>query len=149
MMLFGSEINILAVCKSKVTMYELSRKQFFSIAQQYFEFNSMLLTKLAVIQEGAENLISIDYVAGKTSLLYKDKVLKDAEALRVQRAVTKLKNAVMYYLIKNREQRKVPKLKDIIEQAIAKQKKQNEEKRKRKENITLEIKSNDQFLDES
>ena len=43
--------------------------------------------------------------------------------MRVQRAVTKLKNAVMYYLIKNREQRKVPKLKDIIEQAIAKQKK--------------------------
>ena len=63
--------------------------------------------------------------------------------------MTKLKNAVMYYLIKNREQRKVPKLKDIIEQAIAKQKKQNEEKRKRRENISLEIKSNDQFLDES
>ena len=63
--------------------------------------------------------------------------------------ILKLKNAVMYYLIKNRETRKVPKLKDIIEQAINKQKMQNEERRKKRENLTLEIKPADKFMDES
>jgi hypothetical protein len=63
--------------------------------------------------------------------------------------ILKLKNAVMFYLLKNREQRKVPKLKDIISQAIAKQKQQNEEKRKRREKLSLTTGPEDKQMTEA
>jgi hypothetical protein len=56
---------------------------------------------------------------------------------------------VLYNVLKNRESRKVPKLKDIIQDAREKQAKANEARRKRKENLSLEIKSNSQFMDDA
>ena len=53
----------------------------------------------------------------------------------------------MYYIVRNREQRKVPKLKDIIQSSIEKNKKANEDRRRKKENFSLEIKSNNEFMD--
>lgn len=56
---------------------------------------------------------------------------------------------MLYNVLKNRESRKVPKLKDIIQDAREKQAKANEARRKRKENLSLEIKSNSQFMDDA
>ena len=53
----------------------------------------------------------------------------------------------MYYIVRNREQRKVPKLKDIIQSSIEKNKKANEDRRRKKENFSLDIKSNNEFMD--
>lgn len=53
----------------------------------------------------------------------------------------------MYYIVRNREQRKVPKLKDIIQASVEKNKKLNEERRKKKENFSLDIKSSNEFMD--
>lgn len=60
-------------------------------------------------------MIALDYVQGKTSFFFRGKMMKDQQALHVQRTIVKLKNAIMYYVLRNREQRKVPKLKDIID----------------------------------
>ena len=60
---------------------------------------------------------------------------------------TELKNAIIYYIVYNREQRKVPKQKDIIQSSIEKNKKANEDRRRKKENFSLEIKSNNEFMD--
>jgi hypothetical protein len=68
MMLFGSTLNVTATCKSKVICYKLPQTQFFNIVRAYDKFNNMLLFKLAQIQEGAENLINLDYVQGRTVL---------------------------------------------------------------------------------
>ena len=59
---------------------------------------------------------------------------------------TELKNAIIYYIICKRERRKVPKLKDRIQSSIEKNKKANEERRRKKENFSLEIKSNNEFM---
>ena len=60
---------------------------------------------------------------------------------------TELKNAIIYYIIRKRERRKVPKLKDRIQSSIEKNKKANEDRRRKKENFSLEIKSNNEFMD--
>lgn len=62
MMLFGSKTNVEASCLSKVIVYELRQEKFFEIVEQYFDYNNALLLKLAKIQEGAEDLIALDYV---------------------------------------------------------------------------------------
>jgi len=49
-----------------------------------------------------------------------------------------LKNAIMYYIVKARDARKVPKLQEILEQAIERQKRIKEESRKRRQNMTLD-----------
>ena len=46
----------------------------------------------------------------------------------------KLKNVIMQMIIKNRETRKVPKLKDILQGAISRQQKEQAAKRKEREN---------------
>ena len=85
-----------------------------------------------------EDAIALDYIPGKATFHNKDKVYKGEEALHVQRLILKLKNAIMYYIVRNREERKVPKLSDILHQAIEKQKKEKEERRRQKQNMTLE-----------
>jgi len=70
MMLFQSNLNVSAHCKSKVVCYTLPQHLFFKIVSKYNDFNCYLMQKLAVIQEGAENLITLDYVSGKTFLQF-------------------------------------------------------------------------------
>ena len=65
--------------------------------------------------------------------------LSQKKTLRLLRTVSKLKNAVVFYLLKNREERKIPKLKEMIELTIARQKQIIEEKRTRKERIQFEV----------
>lgn len=67
--------------------------------------------------------------------------LSQKKTLRLLRTVSKLKNAVVFYLLKNREERKIPKLKEMIELTIARQKQIIEEKRKRKERIQFEVRT--------
>jgi hypothetical protein len=62
-----------------------------------------------------ENAIALDYIPGKTTYLYKGVQMKDDDALHIQRLILKLKNAIMYYIVRGRELRKVPKLKDILD----------------------------------
>ncbi len=50
----------------------------------------------------------------------------------------KLKNAVMYHIVKYREFRRVPKLKDILLMAIEKKKKEMHAARKKQQNMLLD-----------
>jgi len=61
-----------------------------------------------------EDAIALDYIPGKTTFMHKGEEMKNEEALRVQKLVLKLKNAIMYHIVKNRKERKVPKLKDAL-----------------------------------
>ena len=49
-----------------------------------------------------------------------------------------LKNAIMYYLARNRKDRKVPKLKDVLEAVIAKEAAKARAKRDKLKNLTIE-----------
>lgn len=48
-------------------------------------------------------------------VVHKGKQLDRETSKRAQRAMLALKNAVMYYIVKAREARKVPKLQEILE----------------------------------
>lgn len=54
------------------------------------------------------------------------------------KVTVQLKNAVMYHIVKNREQRRVPQLKDLIQQVIAKQKREMAASRKKQNNFNIE-----------
>ena len=79
-----------------------------------------------------ENAIALDYVPGKMDVIHKGKQLDRDTSKRAQKAMLALKNAVMYYIVKAREARKVPKLQEILEQAVARQKRLKEERRKKR-----------------
>lgn len=150
MVLFGTPINVNVVCNNKISVYELHQKQFFSTIQEYFEFNDFLLGKLSKRQEGADNLLALDYCKNKPEITIGKRVETGEKAVRLQRSVIKLKNVIMYYVLRNREERKVPKLKDIIEQAKTLAAAQNEAMRRRRENMNLDnLKSDSQYMDEN
>ena len=70
---------------------------------------------------------TLDYIHIKESMkMANGTYIYGEEATRASKLVQKLKNVVMQVITKNREQRKVPKLKDILNDAI---------KRKQKEDI--------------
>ena len=56
--------------------------------------------------------------------------------MRASHLSQKLKNVIMQILVKNRETRKVPKLKEILNEAIARYNKEQALKRKEKEKTT-------------
>lgn len=60
------------------------------------------------------------------------------QAIRAQKAQLALKNAIMYYIVRMRESRKVPKLQDILENAIRQQQKQKSERRKRRQTLKID-----------
>ena len=54
------------------------------------------------------------------------------EAVRASQLSQKLKNVIMQFILKNRETRKVPKLKDILNEAIERQNREQAAKRRDK-----------------
>lgn len=140
-------MDVNATCTTKVIVYFLTRAKFFSIIEQYWEFNNFLLLRLAKKLSGPENSIALDYVTGKREFKHRSKVYSGGKAMEIHRIILKLKNAIMYYIIRNREQRKVPKLKEIVQTAIETQKKKNEDRRRKKENLSLDLENSNQFMD--
>jgi len=62
----------------------------------------------------------LDFIQAKYTLqTARGQVLTGELALRGSQLQKKMKNVIMQVLIKNRESRKVPKLKDILKDAIA------------------------------
>lgn len=57
------------------------------------------------------------------------------ESKRIFKVTHSVKNAIMYYIVKNRQDRKVKNLRKILEEYIAKQNKQKELQRIRKREI--------------
>jgi len=52
--------------------------------------------------------------------------MSSVDSERARKALLALKNAIFYFILKNREERKVPKLRDILNAAIERQKRVKE-----------------------
>lgn len=71
-----------------------------------------------------ENAVALDYIISKKKPKKGEKIRSpELEFYRNSLTVT-LKNAVMHHIVKYREFRRVPKLKDILTMAIDKKKKE-------------------------
>jgi hypothetical protein len=80
----------------------LSTDKFFAVLAKYPLHFDKITSNIIARMGDREDAIALDYIAGKTTFHNKGKILKDEEALHVQQIILKLKNAVMYHIVKNR-----------------------------------------------
>ena len=74
---------------------------------------------------------TLDFIQNKREVKMPNgnKTLKGNEAVHASELCLRLKNVIMQVIIKNRETRKVPKLKDILKEAIDRRNKEKAAKR--------------------
>jgi len=113
--LVQDNLDVVARCMTKTTLYMLETSKFFEVLSKYPESSEKIQHEIVEQIGKRENAIALDYIPGKTTYLYKGEQMKDEDALHIQSLILKLKNAIMYYIVRGRELRKVPKLKDILE----------------------------------
>ena len=82
-----------------------------------------------------DNLIALDYIISNKHL-EKQRNRDPAVEFKRNALTVKLKNAVMYYIVKNRDKKKTPSLGDVLVSLVEKKKKELQAKRKKKTNFT-------------
>ena len=104
------------------TYYTLAAERFGDIASEYprlYDTYNTVMSEALAAKERSED--SLDYIIGKANYFdspYAQK-LNPEDIKRCRATMLNFKNAVMYYITRNRKDRKVPKLKDVLEQVIA------------------------------
>ena len=118
-----------------MSLYYISLSKILEFRQKYTELDENIS---AIENEliDKDNAVALDYIINKKS---KDVVERDEEKeLYRNHLKVKLKNAVMHHIIKYREFRRVPKIKDILLMAIEKKKKEMQAARKKQQGILLD-----------
>lgn len=85
-----------------------------------------------------ENAVALDYIISKKKAKHGEHPRSDAVETYRNVLTVQLKNAVMHHIVKYREFRRVPKLKDILMMAIEKKKKEMQAARKKQQNMLLD-----------
>lgn len=134
MMLVADENKVTATCVTACQIFTIDRKRFTELVVRDPQLLNDLLER--VKQQIALPAIdlTLDFVFVKDRIeLHNGEVIEGEEAMRASKLSQKLKNIIMLVIIKNRETRKVPKLKDILNDAILRQQKEQAAKRKDRE----------------
>jgi len=110
--LFEEPLELSAKTVSRVNMYVIDKLKFLSIAGR----DKDLLRKLEKeINKQLENVFLLDVTSVRETItMPHGKPLVGAQALKGHTVSTILKNTVIGVILKNRENRKVPKLQDIL-----------------------------------
>ena len=121
------------------TFYYLKYDKLVEVAQQYPFFARELLKEKGKAEALAQRDSNpVDFIRG--SHVYHDsmdRALDPEQSERVFRIMFALKNSVVYYLLKNRKDRKVKNLKKILEEFIQKKNKQKEMQRVKKRELEM------------
>ena len=146
MFLVADENKVTATCVSACQIFTIDRSRFTELVVRDPKLLRNLLSLVKEMIKAPAIDMTLDFVHVKDRIdLPSGDVLEGEEAQRASKLSQKLKNVIMQAIIKNRETRKVPKLKDILNDAINRQQKEQAAKRKDREkakNIT-------EFLKES
>lgn len=112
--LLQDSIDVYAKTATTVGLYYISLEKFNSIRLKSAELNEQI-GAIEDLLVDKENAVALDYVISK-----KKSQLKRPEAFEQYRnsLTVQLKNAAMYYIVKYREERRIPKFKDIMMMAI-------------------------------
>ena len=136
--LLRDKIAVFARCTTPVSLYFLSLDKFYEIRSKYLDFH-FEIKRLEDYMVGQENPLALDYVLNKKRQVALDISKKEERFLQHRNFLTvELKNAVMTHVVKYREFRRVPKLKDILMMAIQKKKKEMQAARKKQQNMMLD-----------
>lgn len=119
------------------TFYYLKYSKLIEVAKQYPSFAQELLKqkgKATAFKSRDQN--PVDFIRGNIVFTdIRDKVYDETESARIFNIMFALKNSVVYYLLKNRKDRKVKNLKKILEEFIQKKNKQKEMQRIKKREL--------------
>ena len=122
---------------SKSTFYYLKYSKLVEVALRYPSFRKDLLREKGrseALKSRDQN--PIDFIRGsQTYFDLKDKPLDAEKSQRIFNALFAFKNAVIYYLHRNRRDRKVQNLRKILEEFITKKNKQKEMQRVKKREL--------------
>ena len=133
---------------SNTTYYTLSAERFGDVAAGYPALRDTYFTefsKALAAKERQEN--ALDYSPGQYSSQFDSPAaakMTDAVLEKAFLTHQKLKNATMYYIARNRKDRKVPKLKDVLMQVIAQQADRARAKRDKLKGATIETMMEDE-----
>jgi len=112
--LLRDKMAVYARCTTPASLYFLTLDKFYEIRAKYPDFHE----NIKVLEDDMvdkEDPIALDYVLNKK----KQEKHKDESTIFYKNYLSvRLKNAVMTHIVKYRELRRVPKLKDILLMAI-------------------------------
>ena len=111
-------------------MFTLNRSRFTELVCKDKDLIARLIKVVDKLIESSTQDTILDFIQIHRTMEAADgTVLTGDEALRASAANKMLKNVVLQMIFKNRETRKVPKLKDILNNAIKREHKTQEAKR--------------------
>ena len=115
MFLVADENKVTATCITSCQIYTIDRTRFTElVVRDPHLLRTLLKTVKEIIKAPAIDM-TLDFVQVKDRIeLPNGDVITGSEAMQASRLSQKLKNVIMQMIIKNRETRKVPKLKDIL-----------------------------------
>jgi len=118
--LLEDSIDLGAKCATQVSLYYLTLERLTDIKKKCPELNDAIKDIEDQLVD-KENAVALDYVISKRKQDQQrpEYIEQYRNSLTVQ-----LKNAVMFYVIKYRELRRIPKFKDVMQMAIDKKKKE-------------------------
>ena len=115
--LLNDQIDVKAKCASQVTVFYISEADFKDVRKR----DRVLDERVREIEEPLlekDNAIALDYVicapSGNNNHIYNPLRSKEQDFRRNMLTV-KLKNAVMYYLVKLKEKNKTPKITEVLQ----------------------------------
>ena len=104
------------------TYYTLTLERFFQIATEYPRLRRIYNDLYTTMLNKKDRDISLDYMLPQNIRINtgpgKELNLRDMQ--RCIQTQHRFKNAVMYFLHANRKEKKLPKLKDVLEKVVAK-----------------------------
>ena len=124
-------------CLANCLLYFIKIDTLEDIAIQYKDFIKELVKYRGYADSNkSRDQLPLDYIMGNPNYFdQNDKPLRDRDSKRMHEIMFALKNAVIYNLLKNRRDRKIKNLKQILEEYIKKKNKLKEAKRRRKKEL--------------
>ena len=118
------ELHLTARCYTPVTMFVINKENFTKVVARDTSLIKSIQSYIDDIVED-EKTFELDITSVKPYVKTYDKYAVDGvwrgdKAERAQKISNLFKNTVMKFLLKNREERKVPKLSDILKISIEK-----------------------------
>jgi CRP-like cAMP-binding protein len=99
---------------SSCVIYKLDVERFIEEACKFpdFAFRTALLINGQLSDR--ENAIALDYITGDRFLIVNNETWDLEKSERARKALLALKNTIYYFILNNRQERKMPKLKEIL-----------------------------------
>lgn len=123
-MLIEEEVKVQAVCTEPTVLFTIDRERFTEIVMKDKDLITVLIKEVDEMIESSQSRV-LDFIEVKYVIdLPSGETLTGEEAIRASKMSQLLKSTIMTVLVKNRETRKVPKLKDMLLKAITREQKE-------------------------